>query len=196
MWKGIVCLLILLLCGCGVNGKSLAERYNNDTTKVLKYLDKHLSVAEPNTYSKIIEMEIYGASGESYYFNSEITDDEMIVCGGTYQRKDVYFRFETEDILCGYLIAHGIITSNADVSFVKRAFDDVSDKEMINYFSSLLDEYIYILSSEDMIVLEMEDKFDEALDFREEWNKQEIEVKTPQRKRERKELFNKIMNLK
>ena len=196
MWKGIVCLLILLLCGCGVKGQSLAERYNNNTTKVLKYLDKHLSVAEPRTYNNIREMEIYGASGNSYYFTTEQTDDEMIVCGGTYQRKDVYFRFETEDILCGYLIAHGIIISKEDVSFVKRAFDDVSNKEMINYFSTLLDEYIYILSNEDMIVLEMEDKFDEVLGFRKEWNKQEIEVKTPQRKRERKVLLDKILNLK
>jgi len=194
MWKGIVCLLIILLCGCGQ--KSLAERYNNDTTKVLKYLDNHSSISEPKTYGNVREMEVYGATGERYYFNSEITDDEIMVCGGKYQKKDVYFRYETEDILCGYLIAHGIITSNADVSFVKRAFDDVSDKEIINYFATLLDEYIYILSNEDILVLEMEDKLDDMMDFRKEWNKQKIKVLNPQRKRNLEKNLMKIKNLK
>jgi len=194
MWKGIVCLLIILLCGCGQ--KSLAERYNNDTTKLLEYLDNHSSISEPKTYGNVCEMVIYGLSGKRYYFTTEASDDKIFLVGGEYQKKDVYFRIEAEDILCGYLIAHNVIATNKDGSFVKSALHGASNKGVISYFSVLLDEHIYIVSIEDMLVLEMEDKFDEVLAFRKEWNKQDIKITTPQKKRERQVLIEKIMNLK
>jgi len=194
MWKGIVCLLILLLCGCGA--QTLTQRFNNDTGQLLKYLASFSSRAEPRTYKKTLEWEIYGANGKSYYFNTTPTDDKIILCGGTYQRKDVYFRYDAEYILYGYLIAENIITTKKDFAFTERAFNDASSGKLQHYFYEWLEADCYILTREDILVLEMEDKLDDMMNFRKEWNKQKIKVLNPQRKRNLEKNLMKIKNLK
>ena len=196
MWKGIVCLLVLLLCGCGAKMQSLTERFSNDPVLLLEQFDTYSSIAEPKTYAIIAELEIYGASGKHYYINSDPTEDEIMFTSGLQKKKYCYFMVEVKDIILGYLINNGIIIQRTDIAFVKDAFAMMSDEEIEAFFYKLVGVACYILTNEDILMLDFYDEIDNFMDFKEAWDKRTREVSNPIQEKRLEEAYAKIKGLK